>query len=188
MVASEHAEPSAGWPYNKILAGLIANPDMTAAQLGSTMVDSYYTSYSPTGYTMAAIDLTQIGAVVQRLNSLSLAMLSDTGNNSAAIKTLAKGLTAAIDGAVIDEKNGAKWPDSHGLAIYFPKASADFDSAYNANNIALAKDTSWKEFLIGYYAYPDGSWIAGARAETQQYYCKDYIDLYSFCQHLAAAQ
>jgi hypothetical protein len=188
MVASEHAEPSAGWPYDKILAGLIANPDMNAAQLGSTMVDSYYTSYSPTGYTMAAIDLTQIGAVVQRLNSLSLAMLSDTGNNSAAIKTLAKGLTAAIDGTVIDEKNGAKWPDSHGLAIYFPKASADFDSAYNANNIAFAKDTSWKEFLIGYYAYPDGSWIASARAETQQYYCKDYIDLYSFCQHLAAAQ
>ena len=161
---------------------------MNAAQLGSTIANAYYESYSPTGYTMAAIDLTHIGAVVQGLNSLSLAMLSDTGNNSATIKSLAKGLTGTINGTVIDEKNGAKWPDSHGLAIYFPKASADFDSAYNAKNIAFVKDTSWNEFLIGYYAYPDGSWIAGARTETQQYYCNDYIDLYDFCQNLVAAQ
>jgi hypothetical protein len=188
MVASEHAEPSAGWPYDKILASLIANPGMNAAQLGSTIVDSYYASYSPTGYTMAAIDLTHIGSVVQGLNSLSLAMLSDTGNSSATIKSLANGLTAAISGTVIDEKNGVKWPDSHGLAIYFPKASADFDSSYNAKNIDLANSTSWDEFLISYYTSSDSSSIATARVGAQQYYCKDYIDLYSFCQNLVAAQ
>ena len=189
MVASEHAEPSSGWPYDKILTSLIANPDMSSVQLGSTIVDSYYESYIPTGYTMAAIDLTHIGALVKGLNNLSLAMLSDTGNNSTTIKSLAKGLTAAIDGTVIDEKHGAKWPNSHGLAIYFPEASADFDSAYNTLKIAFVNDTSWDEFLIGYYTNPaEGSLISGARSEAQQYYCKDYIDLYSFCQNLVAAQ
>ena len=187
MVASEHAEPSAGWPYDTIFAKLIANPDMTAAQLGSTIVDSYYEAYSPTGYTLAAIDLTKIGAVVQGVNDLSRAMQSPSGNNSASIKSLANGVESTINAAVIDEKHGARWADSHGLAIYFPKTGADFDSTYYSNN-AFVVDTMWDEFLISYYTSSDSSSIATARAAAQQYYCKDYIDLYSFCQNLVAAQ
>ena len=186
MVASEHAEPSAGWPYSAILNNLTANPSMSAAQLANTIVYYYYESYSPTGYTMAAIDLTQIDAVARGVNALSLAMLST--NNSASIKSLAKVIESEIDGAVIAEEHGARWPDSHGLAIYFPKASADFDMIYNAHNIAFVADTSWAKFLTSYYTSSDSSSIATARAAAQQYYCKDYIDLYSFCQNLIAAQ
>ncbi len=188
MVASEHAEPSSGWPYDIIFTNVIANPDMNAAQLGNTIVGSYYELHKEIGYTMAAIDLTRIDTVVKGLNDLSLAMLSSADNISTSIKTIAKELTAAIDEAVINEKHGSKWAGSHGLAIYFPATSAEFDSAYNTPQIALVNDTGWDEFLIGYYTYADSPLIAGARAEAQQYYCKDYIDLYSICQNLVAAQ
>jgi hypothetical protein len=188
MVASEHAEPSSGWPYDKILAAVVDNPEMTAAQLGNAVVGSYYELHKVIGYTLAAIDLTRIDTVVKGLNDLSLAMLSNDTNSSASIKTIANRLTAAIDEAVIAEEHGAKWSGSHGLAIYFPATSAEFDSAYNTPKIALVNDTGWDEFLISYYTNADSALIAGARAEAQQYYCKDYIDLYDLCQHLAAAQ
>jgi hypothetical protein len=188
MVASENAEPSSGWPYDTILANVINNPDMNAAQLGTAIVDNYYEAHKPMSYTMAAIDLTRIDTVVQGLNELSLAMLPNTADSSAAIKSLANGLTTAIDDTVIYEKHGTKWADSHGLAIYFPATGAEFDSDYNAHRIALANDTGWDELLISYYTSADSSLIAGARSETLQYYCKDYIDLYSFCHNLAAAQ
>jgi len=186
MVASEHAEPSSGWPYDRILAAAIDNPDMTAAQLGSAIVDSYYESHKATGYTMAAIDLTHVDAVVEGLNELSVAMLANNGSTS--IKSLANEITAAIDEAIIAEEHGAKWSGSHGLAIYFPATSAEFDSAYNTPKISLVSDTGWDEFLIGYYTNPEVPSIVNARAEAQQYYCKDYIDLYNLCQNLAAAQ
>jgi hypothetical protein len=186
MVASEHAEPSAGWPYSAILNNLTANPSMSAAQLANAIVYDYYESYSPTGYTMAAIDLSQIDAVARGVNALSQAMLST--NNSDSIKVLARAIESEVGVAVIAEEHGARWADSHGLAIYFPKASADFDMTYNAHNIAFVADTNWETFLTSYYTSSGSSSIAAARAGAQQYYCKDYIDLYSFCQNLIAAQ
>ena len=184
MVASEHSEPSSGWPYDAILTQLTATPDINAAELATIMVDSYYNAYAPTSYTMAAVDLTKIDAVVYGLNDLAQALAVYDGTDVQTVKSYAGTVTTALDEAVIYERHGTRWPGSHGLAIYFPKAQEEFDATYNAGTVSLAGDTAWKEFLIGYYTYAGDGWITAARGETQQYYCKEHVDLYEFCQNL----
>ena len=184
MVASEHAEPSSGWPYDEILTQLSATPDINAAALATIAVDSYYIAHAPKSYTMTAIDLTKIDAVVNSLNDLAQALAVYTGTDTQSIKNYASTVTTSLVEAVIYERHGTKWPGSHGLAIYFPKTQGEFDATYNAGTVSLANDTAWEEFLIGYYTYAGDSWISTARDETQQYYSKEDIDLYDFCQNL----
>ena len=184
MVASEHAEPSSGWPYDAILTQLTATPDMNAAGLATILVDSYYTAHTPTSYTMTAVDLTKIDAVVSGLSDLAQALVVYAGTDAQTVKNYAGTVTTTLDEAVIYERHGTSWPGSHGLAIYFPKAQGGFDPAYTAGTVSLAGDTAWDEFLIGYYTYAGDDWITAARGETQQYYCKEQVDLYDFCQNL----
>ncbi|HAV43532.1 TPA: hypothetical protein DCX15_05905 [bacterium] len=47
--------------------------------------------------------------------------------------------------AVIAEWHGSYRPNSHGLAIYFPKTSVSY--YYNSSVIDFPKDTTWDEFL-----------------------------------------
>ena len=184
MVASEHSEPSSGWPYDAILTQLTATPDINAAELATILVDSYYSAHAPTSYTMAAVDLTKIDAVVSGLNDLAQALVVYAGTDAQTVQNYASTVTTTLDEAVIYERHGTSWPGSHGLAIYFPKAQGGFDSAYIAGTVSLAGDTAWEEFLIGYYTYAGNDWITAARGETQQYYCKEHVDLYEFCQNL----
>jgi clostripain len=184
MVASEHAEPSSGWPYDAILARLVETPEVDAAQLAAIIVDDYYTSHAPTGYTMAAVDLTKIDAVVVSLGDLAQALAIYDGTDTEAIKEYASSVMTALDEAVICESHGTRWYGSHGLAIYFPKAQEEFDSAYNAGTVSLADNTVWEEFLTGYFTYADGDWITAARSQTRQYYGLETVDLYDFCQKL----
>src|SRR4030042_7053704 len=44
-VGSEKTVPNDGWPYNTILAGLVANPGWSASTLATRLVDAYYASY-----------------------------------------------------------------------------------------------------------------------------------------------
>jgi hypothetical protein len=184
MVASEHAEPSSGWPYDAILTQLTATPNINAAELATLVVDSYYIAHAPTGYTMAAIDLTKIDAVVEGLNDLAQALAVYDGTDVQTVKNYASTVTTTLDEAIIYESHGPKWPGSHGLAIYFPKVQEEFDATYNAGTVSLAGNTAWEEFLIGYFTYAGNDWITAARDETQQYYCKEHVDLYEFCQNL----
>ena len=185
MVASEHSEPSSGWPYDAILTQLTATPDINAAELATLVVDSYYIAHTPTSYTMAAVDLTKIDAVVNGLNDLAQALLGIyAGADVQTVKNYAGTVTTTLDEAVIYERHGTRWPGSHGLAIYFPKAQGEFDATYNAGTVSLVGDTAWEEFLIGYFTYAGNDWITAARDETQQYYCKEHVDLYEFCQNL----
>ena len=64
-VTSQETEPADGWPHNTILAGLVANPGWTAAQLATRIVDDYYTSYG-NDQTQSAVNL---GAPVTTLNT-----------------------------------------------------------------------------------------------------------------------
>jgi hypothetical protein len=45
FVGSEKDEPLAGWPYDALLAALVANPSMGPRELGQTLVDVYVASY-----------------------------------------------------------------------------------------------------------------------------------------------
>ena len=184
MVASEQPEPLSGWPYDAILTQLTATPDIKAVELATIIVDSYYFSNAPTGYTMTAVDLTKIDAVVSGLNDLAQALVVYDGTDVQTVKNYASTVTTTLDEAVIYERHGTSWPGSHGLAIYFPKFQGSFDSAYTAGTVSLAGDTAWDEFVIGYYTYAGDDWITAARGETQQFYCLENVDLYDFCQNL----
>jgi len=62
IVFSQEYEAEDGWPYDRILAGLVSNPSMSPQDLASMMVDEYVTYYSePThsenNATLSAIDV-----------------------------------------------------------------------------------------------------------------------------------
>lgn len=57
QVASEETEPLDGWPYDGVLAGLVANPTWNGAEFGKHIVQAYADSYD--GGTQGDNDTTQ---------------------------------------------------------------------------------------------------------------------------------
>jgi len=184
MVASENAEPSSGWPYDAIVAQLAETPEMDPAQFATYIVDGYYASHATTGYTMAALDLSKIASVVDSVGMLAQSLAAYGGADSDAVRENAGSVMTAIEEAVICERHGARWEGSHGLAIYFPKSLEEFNLGYNAGEVLLANGTAWEEFLHGYFTYESSNPVTEARAATQQYYYKEHVDLYDFCELL----
>ncbi|MCI0515237.1 clostripain-related cysteine peptidase [candidate division KSB1 bacterium] len=83
MVGSEETEPGDGWAYDLVLAGLVANPDQSAADFAKTIVkkyEEYYRTEAGPDQTQSAFDLSKISSMVSTLNTLTEAIISD--NNS----------------------------------------------------------------------------------------------------------
>jgi len=78
MVASEENEPGDGWPYDTILAQLVANPLISPVQLAVDIVDRYIYSYPYNDVTQSAIDLSYMDTLATQLSNLALAIMSDT--------------------------------------------------------------------------------------------------------------
>jgi len=78
IVASEENEPFDGWPYTAVLQKLVADPDISAADLGAHIVDAYIQSYAHTDETVtqAAMDLSQAGELAGALDELADALLA----------------------------------------------------------------------------------------------------------------
>lgn len=78
IVGSEETEPNAGWPYDKLLGEISANPDMTPSDFGKTIVDSYIESYDNGAdsepVTLSAMNTKKIVDVLTAINKLSLAL------------------------------------------------------------------------------------------------------------------
>jgi len=70
MVGSEEAEPWDGWPYDTILGDLNSNPLLTAAQLGTAIVDRYYQSYG-NSETQSAIDLSHMNTLTRAVSDFA---------------------------------------------------------------------------------------------------------------------
>ncbi|MEH2565026.1 clostripain-related cysteine peptidase [Bradyrhizobium sp. AZCC 2289] len=72
MIASEELEPGDGWQYAKWVSELVSSPTMSAADLGSKIVDSYRTHYGNSYYTtLSALDLSHIGEAASEMTKLS---------------------------------------------------------------------------------------------------------------------
>jgi hypothetical protein len=83
MVGSEEVEPGEGWPYETILKTLVANPGMSAAALGKTVVDRYLASYGAgAGVTQAALDLPRAGDLTRAIDGLANALVPSLGDAS----------------------------------------------------------------------------------------------------------
>lgn len=191
MVGSERSEPNNGWPYDTLLADLVADPSMTAADLGGTIVSRYYESYVD-DHTQSAINLSSMDALASKIDLLAQTLRDDWNGNSAGCAMAAHRVMMAVKSAVIAEKHGSALPGSQGLAIYFPEDDFNFDSNYNSTTIQFPGDTRWEEFLLDFYASMTGSWVADARDQSQEYNacpggCPNHIDMYDFCERMTEA-
>jgi len=77
LVASEETEPNDGWPYDTILAQLVANPTMSSTQLATDIVDQYIYSYPYNNVTQSATDLSYMDDLAGQLSSVADAIRSD---------------------------------------------------------------------------------------------------------------
>ena len=78
LVASEENEPGDGWPYDTILAQLVANPLMPTEQLAKDIVNKYIYFYSSYNVTQSAIDLSYMDTLTSQLSNLAWAIMADS--------------------------------------------------------------------------------------------------------------
>ena len=75
MVASEELEPGDGWNYTSWLQALVEDPEMSAADLGTTMVRSYESYYSGPGddpaTTLSAVNLSKMANLAVSIDNLA---------------------------------------------------------------------------------------------------------------------
>ncbi len=72
-VASEETVPGDGWPYDKILTALKANPSMSASSLSSTIVSKYREYYQAgcLDCTMAVVVISKLPRLANAVNAFS---------------------------------------------------------------------------------------------------------------------
>lgn len=75
VVGSEEVEPGDGWPYDRVLADLVAKPSMTAEQLGATVVKRYAESYKSDAVTQSLLDTTRTPATARAVDELADALI-----------------------------------------------------------------------------------------------------------------
>jgi hypothetical protein len=75
IVASEENEPADGWPYDRVLGRLAADPGMATADFARHIVSDYIDSYVERGYqgdvTQAALDLSRIADLTAPVDALA---------------------------------------------------------------------------------------------------------------------
>ncbi len=186
MIGSEATEPDSGWPYDAILADLTAFPDMTAAEFGADIVnrygesDDYGITMSAVDLSMMDNLRDSINAFSSALMNFNKSDILNIRNYSQTfhdnenidlydfteliynetddsdVQTAAYNVMNAINTAVIASTCDDALPDAHGLAIYFPRRNALFDTDYNAATIDFVQDADWDEFLHWYYTAESG--------------------------------
>ncbi|MHC4478516.1 MAG: clostripain-related cysteine peptidase [Planctomycetota bacterium] len=190
-VGSEETMTHGGLPFDTVLADLKANPGMSAASLGDTIVTRVHERYSHiSNHTQSASDLSLINGLTAKVDSLAQVLRDHWSSDAGACSASAYNVMVAVDDTVISEEHGTSSTGSHGLAIYFPNSGSDLHPGYNSSTIQFPGATRWDEFLNDFYSSMIGSWVATARGETQGYhvcsspsnYCN--CDLYDFCEKL----
>ena len=75
IVASEENEPADGWPYERVLGRLVADPEMATSELARHIVSDYVAWYSERAHTgavtQAAMDLTRLDQLTGPLDALA---------------------------------------------------------------------------------------------------------------------
>ncbi|MFT5195208.1 MAG: hypothetical protein ACI85U_002227, partial [Candidatus Promineifilaceae bacterium] len=141
--ASEELTPAAGWPYTAWLNQLNQNSDgggKTAARLASETFINYYSVEAPADFvTMSAVDLEQIEAVSNSLNTLTTWLSQDINLAASLIAPARAGTEIYAKAYGLDaERYGAI--DLHHFATILASQSPDREVAALAENIIQAVD------------------------------------------------
>lgn len=82
-VGSEELEPMDGWPYDTILAELVAKPNMGARELSALIVDKYLASYPPEEtVTQSAISNAQMESIASAVSKLAQKLTRKLSNTA----------------------------------------------------------------------------------------------------------
>jgi len=78
LLLSEEMEAGAGWPYDTMLADLVAKPSLDPVALAVAMTDRYFEYYESSTFmnTMAVVESAKIPDLVQAMDRLALSMLA----------------------------------------------------------------------------------------------------------------
>lgn len=138
------------------------NSDTTQSAINLSMMNSLATTISDFAIAMdsnkseitTARSASQEYDYPEHIDLYHFAELVSTGVSDPDIQNAALNVMTAIENAVFAEFHGTQLPNSHGLAIYFPKTETAFDPDYNATVIDFPADTQWDEFLQWFYGGP----------------------------------
>ena len=140
MIGSEETEPGDGWPYDKVLSSLSANPNMTAADLSKLVVQKYgeyYATIAGNDQTQAAYDLSKVTDLANALNTLATSL------------KIAKPWTQVKNAAATaDNFNQNQNLDIYHFADLLSKSGAGTE----VTNAANAVKTAVGNMVISYYA------------------------------------
>jgi hypothetical protein len=190
MVGSEM--PGVKWPLADILKNIMANPLMTAREIGRMMNDLYVDITGSLGtVTLSTLDLSRIRTLTDKVKELVAAML--TGNDYALVKEKAGAVMAGLDEVIVYSR--ANRTDAHGMTIYFPEKKTAigtpelFNYFYQHHIIRFSTESMWRDFLAVYFdimSYPQyhiDRNIFAIRNEMKDFEDPN-IDLYDFCQRI----
>jgi len=157
-VGSEKGEPNDGWPYDLIMPDLTADPTMSVFDLGQVIVDRYYQSFGNSEI-LSEFNLSSghIGSLAVDVDALAQRLRDYYATDRGICGMAARQVCHSIEDVVLHEQHGTAWPDSHGMAIYFPADIANFDSEYNSGVISFCSATRWEEFLSDFYSSMGGT-------------------------------
>jgi hypothetical protein len=170
VVGSEEVEPGNGWDYV-----WIPKVDTSPTDVASAVVSTYrtyYASQSGSNVTLAAYDLSKsaslqgaidnfVSAIGASNSSIAVTARSQAQNYNnnfsvdlyhfAQLMNLpeSNGIKTAISNMLIQETHtaGGTVGNSHGMTIYFPTSTGDYDTTYDST--VLAGLTKWDEFISG---------------------------------------
>ncbi len=184
MVAPQEEIGNDGWDYTSFLSDLVTTPNVNAATLGTSIVDTYndfYLQFYGYGMPLSAIDLTAIDSLGTSISGLGQTLSTKWRTDGAACIAAAQDVMTAIDSAVIHERHGRFWPGANGLSIYFPILSSAYDLSYGASTNPFAAATGWATFLADFFSSMRNSWVFDASNDTQFFADVSIVDLYDFC-------
>ena len=94
IVGSEELEPVDGWPYDRVLAKLAADPGMDGSALGRIVVDEFVKSYTSETVTQSALDLRRSEPLRRAVDELAGALITAI-NDPAEYGAVARALSTA---------------------------------------------------------------------------------------------
>lgn len=191
---SQDVEPGEGWPYDDILAALVATPGMDAAALGRVVVQRYGARFPTThGITYSSVASSALGQITAAMDDFARAMLAgidvagpairtarsaaqafkggdpnyddyrdlvdfaarvEAGVGgadpaSAAIRTAAADVRAAVTANVDAETHSSDVPEAHGITAWLPDCAFFNNYVRKYGDLRFARGTQWDEFLSG---------------------------------------
>ncbi|MGC9320574.1 MAG: clostripain-related cysteine peptidase, partial [Armatimonadota bacterium] len=170
MAASPASEPWDGWPYNTILADLVAAPTMTGLDLADVVVTRYGQHFSD--YTMSAYDLSRMPAAASAVSDLAHEVLVDNTEwttartcqlaaqqyethyrdlrgfaenmsvaaHNPAIRTAAQDAASALGLLVSSYHSGTYYPDGRGVSCSLPAPEDAPESGYDGQALSWCQD------------------------------------------------